>query len=155
MTLMAGHGPSVPTSTTTVAGAQVKYCVSGYAPGHTVRVDDARDAVHTQIRTGFRGTGCATWQAPTGCDHAPVDAAVAVGVGADGNPATSSATAQLAANPTCSASPATVHRHSALGGSVSLSSAGVVLLVVAGVALIGIVVVSAVALRRRRRHHAG
>jgi hypothetical protein len=153
--LLGRGGPGVPTSTVTVQGGQVTYCVTGYAPRKAVAVDDPAARIHVRLHTGIRGVGCTSWPAPTGCDQSAAGTAVATGLGADGNPATSSATVQVPLSATCAPSPAATHRHSALGGSVSLSSAGIVLLVVAGVALISVVVIGLVAGRRRRALRSG
>jgi hypothetical protein len=147
---MADHGPGVPISTATVVDGQVKYCVSGYAPRQSVVVVHSSARVQTRFRTGFRGSGCSSWSVPQGCSRPVEDAAVATGVGADGNPATSTATVRAPLSPTCSASPVPVHHDSALGGSVSLSSAGILLIGVAAIALAGLIVIGLVAARRRR-----
>jgi hypothetical protein len=144
-----GQGPGVPTSTVSIVSGQVKYCVSGYASEHAVLVVDTARRVDTRLRTGFRGSGCITWQAPQGCARL-ADSAVATGVGADGNPATSTAVWHAPMTSTCAVSPTPTRARSALDGSVSLSGAGLLLLAVAGVALLGTIVVGVVAVRRKR-----
>ena len=148
---LSGGALPVPSSTTAVDGARVKYCVSGYAPDKIVRVGSPASGLQRRIHTGIDGTGCTSLPTQTRCGQPVHRSVVATGIGADGNPATSSATLVERANPaTCS--PASPGRHdSTAGGRVSLSGAGLVLLAVIGVAVLAIAAVVVVELRRRSR----
>lgn len=148
---LTGPTVGVPTSTMTFDGTQAKYCVAGYAPDRVVTINDAADRLQVTVRTHISGAGCTELPAHAVCGHAVRQSAVATGVGADGNPATSRATvSERAAPATCPPTASPTHHASTAGGRVSLSGAGLVLLVVAGVALLGIAALGTLALRRRR-----
>jgi hypothetical protein len=135
--------PGVPRSIVHVLGpTQLRYCVTSYAPSGAVKVTEAGRAEAT-IHTNNVGSGCTVVAYDVVCGNAD-HAAVATGIGADGNPATSSA--QLTAStsaPTCSPSAAA---HASNGGGLSSGAMGLLVGIVVVVLLGGI----AFALKRRR-----
>ncbi|HWA65685.1 MAG TPA: hypothetical protein VG899_04875 [Mycobacteriales bacterium] len=136
--------PGVPRSTTHVLGpTQLRYCVRSYAPSSPVSVAEPNgDTV--SIHTNNVGAACTVLPYDVVCGGAG-RAVVATGVGADGNPATSSATPATLARPaTCAPTPSA---HAAAGGG--LSTASTVLIVVAAVVVAGGLAL-ALLLRRRR-----
>jgi hypothetical protein len=139
-----GETPGVPTSTVHVLGpTQLRYCVASYAPSAAVRVTEA-GGVKATIHTNNVGSGCTLMAYDVVCGSAD-HSAVATGIGADGNPATSSATLTASAGaPTCSPSAVA---HASNGGGISGGAIGVLVGIVV-VVVLGIV--GAVLLRRKR-----
>ncbi|HVW81483.1 MAG TPA: hypothetical protein VHB69_11170 [Mycobacteriales bacterium] len=144
-----GHGqaPGVPSSTVRVTGpTQVRYCVSSYAPSHDVTVTGPRAAIAT-IHTNYLGTGCTEISYDAVCGGG--DQAVATGIGADGNPATSAATLTApAGTPTCAHTGAGHASGAGAGGGLSGTEVGVLVVVIAVVAAGAAAL--ALAVRRRR-----
>lgn len=145
----AGGAPGVPTSTIKpAADHSARYCVSRYAPNRPVTVRNERAGATTTLHTNNRGSGC-THVPGFECGRSGGDRVVAVGTGADGNPATSSATVTTADAPGCAtlgrSLPSTTGDHGRL-----LSGAGAVLLGVAGAVVIALAAIGVVAIRRRR-----
>jgi hypothetical protein len=130
----------------TVAGfTQVRYCVTDYAPGSRVSVTSPNGG-DVAIRTSNVGAGCTVLPYQSVCDSSASRTIVAVGTGADGNPATSSATvANLAGAPSCSAAP---RPHDAAKGS---GISGLALGVLGGVAGLAVLAALALFVVRRRR----
>ncbi|HEX3897583.1 MAG TPA: hypothetical protein VHW74_00305 [Mycobacteriales bacterium] len=138
-----GETPGIPTSTVHVLGpTQVRYCVGGYAPSEPVRLTEAGGAAAT-IHTNYVGSGCTVIPYDVVCGNAG-DAAVATGIGADGNPATSTATLTASAGaPTCAPSAVA---HASKGGGLSSGAIGLLV----GVVVVVLAGVVALVLRRRR-----
>ena len=125
--------PAIPSSTVRVVGpTQLKYCVSSYAPSARVTVTEAGGATAT-IHTNNVGAGCTViaFDAVCGDGHS----AVATGVGADGNPATSSASPAPSTGATCSPAPTT--HHAVAGGGASSFAIGLLIGVIGAVLLAG------------------
>lgn len=150
--LAASGSPGLPASTMTDDGNHVKYCVSGYAPDRPVTIVEERIDLTVRVRTHIDGSACTHLPARSVCGQVIERSAVATGIGADGNPATSRATLKERPDPaTCPPIPPREHHPSTAGGRISLSGAGVALLAVVGVAIFGLLAVGVVALRRRAR----
>lgn len=139
--------PGIPSSTVSVVGfTQAKYCVTNYAP--TSRITVAAPAgITATIRTSNVGAGCTRLTIQSVCGSGADRAIVATGIGADGNPATSSATLPPTGDAaTCTPTSAT--RHSSAGGVGLSHGVGLALLVVAAVVAV-VVIAGAIAYRRR------
>lgn len=135
--------PSIPSSTARILGpTQLKYCVTSYAPSEPVTVTEAGRTTAT-IHTNNVGAGCTVIAFDTVCGDGHL--AVATGVGADGNPATSSASPAAAVGTTCS--PAPTKHHAVAGGGVSSFAVGLLIGVIGAVLLAG----AGFLLIRRRR----
>jgi hypothetical protein len=150
--LASGHSLGVPASSMTRDGQQVKYCVTGYAPDRVVKIAVHGSDTTLKLRTHISGSGCTKLPARSECGRVVVQSAVATGIGADGNPATSSAALREPSNPaTCPPTTPATHHPSTAGGRVSLSGAGIALLSVLGIAVLGILGIGLAALRRRSK----
>jgi hypothetical protein len=142
--------PGIPSSSITVVGPnQLKYCVTGYAPTRSVTVTEAGGNVAT-IQTDNVGAGCTTLPLQLACSGSSDRSAVATGVGADGNPATSSAAVPEASAAMTCAPTASASHHSA--SSLSHRDVGLLLGVI-GLALLGAAAIGIVLARRRRSTH--
>ena len=148
LTLRSGATPAVPSSKVTVVGfTQAKYCVSSYAPTSKVSVTGPGSTTAT-IHTSNLGTGCTQLTVESVCGSAGDRVIAATGIGADGNPATSSATLPPSTG-TASCAPSSAAAQSA-GGSGGLSHGLGVGLLIGAVLLAVVVAAGALALRRRR-----
>ncbi|MGN6474193.1 MAG: hypothetical protein ACTHK4_11180 [Mycobacteriales bacterium] len=142
-------GPAVPTSTVKAGHQGVSYCVSGYAPSRSVVVRNERTGASATIHANNHGAGCG--RVPGfACGQGDGDRVIALGTGADGNPATSSATITAADAPGCVTSAQAAPSSSASSTGNLLSGADLVLLGVAGAVLLALAAVAVVAVRRRR-----
>jgi hypothetical protein len=138
--------PGVPASSVhALDPTQLRYCVTNYAPNALVKVTETSGAAAT-IHTSNVGSGCTRVPYDVVCGNSG-RIVVATGVGADGNPATSSATLTASAGaPTCSPSAVA---HSSNGGGLSGTGMGVLVAVILAVILAGVAITLTV--RRRGR----
>jgi hypothetical protein len=140
--------PGVPTSTVKAgAGSSVRYCVTEYAPNGRVVVRDERTGSAAVIHTNNRGSGCTGLARAVRCGAA--ERVVATGTGADGSPATSTATLGPRAAAGCGGS-GEGGSSSASSDAGQMSGGDALLLGVAGAVLVLLAIVGALAMRRRR-----
>jgi hypothetical protein len=151
----AGSSPGVPASTVTTFGAEsAHYCVTAYAPNATISVRNEKTGAVASLHTNHKGSGCADVPVDVTCGERVSQLIVATGVGADGNPGTSSARADVPGNiGRCVGSPAG-RADSGSSQSSSLSAPAITLLAVGGVLVIGLCG-GGLVLARRRRSAAG
>jgi hypothetical protein len=147
----ARSSPGVPTSTVSTFGAEsAHYCVTDYAPNATVSVHNDTTGATASILVNHRGSGCTDVPVDVSCGERVTQLIVATGVGADGNPGTSSARAEVPGNiGRCAGSPAG-RADSGSSQSSSLSTTAITLLAVGGVLVIGLGGGGIVLVRRRR-----
>lgn len=138
----------VPTSTMTVDGNDLKYCVTGYAPNRDVTVAEAGAAPVT-LHTHISGAGCTQLPGHAQCDRVVVTSAVATGTGADGNPATSRASLREPPDPANCSPTGSGSGHPAAAGGGSLSGAEIGLWTLLGVLVLALLTAGVAALRRR------
>jgi hypothetical protein len=144
--------PGIPASSITVVGpTQLKYCVTSYAPSRPVTVTEAGGTT-ASIQTDNVGAGCTLLPYQLACTSSTDRSAVATGVGADGNPATSSATVSATAGSASCAPTISASGHSLPGRGLSDNHLGLLLGVVGLV--LGAVAVG-IMLRRRRSTRSG
>lgn len=147
----ATGSPGVPTSTVHGLGdGTAHYCVADYAPNRIASVRNEQTGASTSIRTNNRGSGCTDVPIAAKCGDGAAQTIVAAGVGADGNPGTSSATVTLPeGSPACAGSSSRSGGPTRSAGPIRLTGVNIALLSVGGVALVGLVVVGIVLVRRR------
>jgi hypothetical protein len=147
----AGDSPGLPASTVkAVTDGTADYCVTGYAPITEVSVHNERNDESASIRTNHTGSGCTDVPVELSCGELLHETIVAAGVGADGNPATSRASAAVPGT-TGKCAGSTLSKGGGRGdGTGGLGAGEITLIVVGGAALAGLVG-GGVGLSRRRR----
>lgn len=142
--------PGVPTSTVGVMGeGVVRYCVKNYAPDSTVTVTNKLTGKTVTIHTNGKGAGCAEVPIKRGC-RAITQTIVASGTDANGDPATSSAVVTAPATPSLCSAAGTKHHSSSSGSLAFTGAAGITIMVIIGLLLIGLGTFAVVLGRRRR-----
>jgi hypothetical protein len=147
--------PGVPTSTVGVLGEHgVRYCVKNYAPNTDVTVVNQKTGQTVTIHTNSSGAGCAEVPIERAC-RAVRQVLVASGTDALGNPASSQSVVTAPATPSlCAASgtkKTTASGHGSSSGSLAFTgAAGIALMIVVGLLLIGFGTAAVVVGRRRR-----
>jgi hypothetical protein len=145
----ASETPGVPTSAVSTFGdGTAHYCVTGYAANAPVAVRNEKTGDSASIRTNHRGAGCTDVRVKVECGQLTAQSIVATGVGADGNPGTSSARAAVPGN-IAPCAPSDGSRAPSEDTS-SLSSTAKAVIAGAGAGGLALVAVAVILLRRRR-----
>lgn len=144
----ASDSPGVPSSSVTTYGAKTAhYCVTDYAPNAAVAVHNDMTGAKASIQTNHRGSGCTDVPVEVDCGQRVKQTIVATGVGADGNPGTSTVAANVPGNIGDCAGKLAGDDKSATTG---LTGSDIALIAIGGVALAGLIGGGVVSRRRRR-----